>query len=65
MMPFPWPQAMAFGLGVLKLSPESFWRMTPRELACAMRGIAGADGARLNRAALSELMRRFPDGRSD
>jgi Phage tail assembly chaperone protein, TAC len=31
--PFPWKQAIGFGLGVLKLSPEQFWRMTPRELA--------------------------------
>ncbi|MDP2411571.1 MAG: phage tail assembly chaperone [Pseudolabrys sp.] len=26
MTPFPWKQAIGFGLGVLKLSPEQFWR---------------------------------------
>ena len=26
---------MAFGFGQLRLSPEAFWRMTPRELAAA------------------------------
>jgi hypothetical protein len=31
--PFPWDEAMAFGLGRLRLSPHSFWAMTPRELA--------------------------------
>ena len=33
MTPFPWKQAIGFGLGVLRLSPDQFWRMTPRELA--------------------------------
>ncbi len=33
---FPWKRAMGFGLGVLRLSPDAFWRMTPRELAAAM-----------------------------
>ena len=33
MTPFPWKQAIGFGFGVLRLSPEQFWRMTPRELA--------------------------------
>lgn len=26
---------MAFGFGVLRLSPAAFWSMTPRELAAA------------------------------
>jgi uncharacterized phage protein (TIGR02216 family) len=33
MQPFPWKQAIGFGLGQLRLPPEQFWRMTPRELA--------------------------------
>ena len=32
---------MGFGLGVLRLSPEQFWRMTPRELACAIEAATG------------------------
>lgn len=30
MKPFPWHEAMGFGLGVLRLAPDQFWRMTPR-----------------------------------
>ncbi|MBN9331898.1 MAG: phage tail assembly chaperone [Devosia sp.] len=37
MKPFPWRDAMQFGLGVLKLPPEAFWKMSPRELAAAAR----------------------------
>ena len=57
---FPWRAAMAFGLGTLRLPPPTFWALTPRELA-ALAG--GADEAP-DRAALDELMRRFPDERT-
>jgi len=60
MQPFPWKQAMGFGFGVLRLPPEQFWRMTPRELAAAVEAVTGARGS-LDRAGLSELMRRYPD----
>jgi uncharacterized phage protein (TIGR02216 family) len=60
--PFPWKQAIGFGLGVLKLPPEQFWRMTPRELAYAIEAASGR-GAPLDRAALKQLMARYPDGR--
>jgi uncharacterized phage protein (TIGR02216 family) len=62
MTPFPWKQAIGFGLGVLRLAPEQFWTMTPRELACAIEAVTGRGGAPLPRAALDELMKRFPDG---
>ncbi len=62
MRPFPWKQVIGFGLGVLKLAPESFWRMTPRELACAIE-VLGRSGVPLDRASFEELMRRFPDER--
>jgi uncharacterized phage protein (TIGR02216 family) len=54
---------MAAGLGLLRLSPAAFWSMTPRELAAALRSFAGAAGhdRPLTRAALTELMARFPD----
>jgi uncharacterized phage protein (TIGR02216 family) len=58
--PFPWPQALAVGLGVLRLPPEQFWRMTPRELAAALRGLYG-DAAPIDRATFDELRARFPD----
>jgi len=62
MNPFPWKQAIGFGLGVLRLAPDQFWRMTPRELACAIEAASGR-GAPLDRAALADMMTRYPDGR--
>jgi uncharacterized phage protein (TIGR02216 family) len=63
LQPFPWRQAIGFGVGVLRLSPKQFWRMTPRELACAIEAVAGRGGAPLPRAAFDALMKRYPDGR--
>jgi uncharacterized phage protein (TIGR02216 family) len=54
---------MGFGLGTLRLSPEAFWRMTPRELACAIEALTGRGGAPPSRRRLLELMTRYPDGR--
>lgn len=62
MTPFPWKQAIGFGLGVLKLSPAQFWRMTPRELAYAIEAVRGSS-APMNRATMTELMKRYPDER--
>ncbi len=62
MPPFPWREAIGFGLGVLKLPPREFWAMTPRELAYAIEAVRGR-AVPLERAALDELMRRYPDGR--
>jgi len=61
MKPFPWSQAIGFGLGVLRLPPEQFWRMTPRELACAVAAVRGPAGAPMDRAHLDALMQAFPD----
>jgi uncharacterized phage protein (TIGR02216 family) len=54
---------MAAGLGVLRLSPAVFWSMSPKELEAALRGALGRDDGRacLPRAALVDLMRRYPD----
>jgi uncharacterized phage protein (TIGR02216 family) len=54
---------MAAGLGLLRLPPDAFWSMTPRELAAALRGLLGPSSpdAPLPRAALAQLMSRFPD----
>ena len=62
LQPFPWKQAIGFGLGVLKLPPEQFWRMTPRELAYAIEAASGRS-APIDRAALAHLMKRYPDER--
>lgn len=59
--PFPWDAAMGFGFGILKLSPAAFWSLTPRELACAIRARRGEGTPPIDRAALDQLMRRFPD----
>ena len=59
--PFPWDEVLAFGLGVLRLAPDCFWRMTPRELAHAVRGVKGMPAAPLSRTVFAELMKRFPD----
>lgn len=52
---------MAAGLGVLRLSPEAFWNMTPRELAAALRGIYVDVATPLDRAAFNALAAKFPD----
>jgi uncharacterized phage protein (TIGR02216 family) len=62
MTPFPWKQAIGFGLGVLRLPPDQFWRMTPRELACAIETIAGS-AVPFNRSTLNNLIKRYPDDR--
>jgi uncharacterized phage protein (TIGR02216 family) len=57
----PWPQVLAIGLGVLRLPPEQFWRMTPREFAAALRGLHGEPAGPLDRVSFEALARRFPD----
>ncbi|WP_421929249.1 rcc01693 family protein [Neoaquamicrobium sediminum] len=60
---FPWDRLIAIGLGRLRLSPHDFWSMTPRELACVLRGLNAASGAvsAPGRQTLDSLMNRFPD----
>jgi uncharacterized phage protein (TIGR02216 family) len=60
--PFPWKQAIGFGLGVLRLPPEQFWRMTPRELSYAIEAVTGRSTP-LDRGVLADLMKRYPDER--
>lgn len=53
---------MAFGFGVLRLSPAYFWTLTPQELAAAVRGrTASSQAAMPTRQDLHDLMRQFPD----
>lgn len=63
LVPFPWVDAMRFGFGVLKLSPDAFWSMTPRELAHAIHAVRGHVPEPIARAAMSDLMMRYPDKR--
>lgn len=52
---------MTFGLGVLRLAPDQFWRMTPREVAI-IGGTLTRHAAPIDRAAFAHLMTRYPDG---
>ena len=53
---------MAAGLGLLRLSPVTFWSLTPRELSAALRAVVGpAAAAPMARGDLTRLMSRFPD----
>ena len=65
MKPFPWDAAIGFGLGVLKLAPDAFWRMTPRELSHAIRAVRGVQISPLARDEFDALMRAHPDGEPD
>jgi uncharacterized phage protein (TIGR02216 family) len=64
---FPWGALMRAGMGRLRIAPDQFWRMTPKELAAALDGAAGRAGAAhpMGRAAFEALMARFPDSSVD
>ncbi|MBN9046182.1 MAG: phage tail assembly chaperone [Rhizobiales bacterium] len=51
---------MRAGFGLLRLNPQAFWSMTPRELAAALGPALPARDAP-SREALDALMRNFPD----
>lgn len=60
-----WAALMRLGLGALRLSPDVFWGMTPREFSHALEGAGLApfgDMHGLSRGGLEALMARFPDG---
>jgi uncharacterized phage protein (TIGR02216 family) len=62
--PFPWREAMQFGFGVLRLPPQHFWGLTPRELAAAFEAVSGrARGLPPGRETLAAMMEKYPDGR--
>lgn len=65
MTPFPWSDAIGFGLGVLKLSPQQFWQMTPRELAYAIKAVRGDAPAPIDRGAFDALLLKYPDHGAD
>ncbi len=47
----------------MRLSPESFWSMSPREFSAALRGAFGLSETPdpMRRADLDALLSRFPD----
>ncbi len=55
-----WNGLMRLGIGRLRLAPETFWAMSPREFAAALDGAGVA--APVGRAQLGQLMAKFPDG---
>lgn len=56
---------MAAAYGLLRLSPDAFWAMTPREVALALRPFAGPVLRPLGRGELDALMRAHPDAETD
>ncbi|MEO1205923.1 MAG: phage tail assembly chaperone [Pseudomonadota bacterium] len=54
---------MGLGLGVLGLSPTTFWALTIPELEAAVRGRFGTNSvsAPLDVSSLKALMAQFPD----
>ncbi|TRB09143.1 phage tail assembly chaperone [Agrobacterium tumefaciens] len=59
--PFPWEAVIHAGFCLLRLSSETFWRLTPREFF-AMTGGARAISRSPDRQAMEAMMRLFPDG---
>ena len=49
------------GLGLLRLAPEAFWAMTPREFDRAARAYFGDGSDAPERTAFNRLMQKFPD----
>jgi uncharacterized phage protein (TIGR02216 family) len=60
-MSFPFKHAMAFGLGVLRLSSRDFWTMTPHELLRAAEGHFGSPMDDIAPATLRALLNAHPD----
>lgn len=52
---------MAMGFGLLRLSPQAFWAMTPREFERAASTLARAADGAPRRDDLLALMQAFPD----
>ncbi|SET83545.1 rcc01693 family protein [Oceanicella actignis] len=56
-----WAGLMRLGLGELRLAPEAFWSMTPRELEAAAAPWRRRFARPMSREALERLRARFPD----
>ena len=60
---FPWENAMTIGMGLLRLPPETFWRMTLPELSAAACVIGRENRSKIDRHQFEDLMTRFPDNK--
>lgn len=58
---FPWEAVLHVGLGLLRLEPAAFWRLTPLEFAALCGGVR-LRAAVPSRGDLKALMARYPDG---
>lgn len=58
---FPWEAVLHVGLGLLRLEPAAFWRLTPREFAALCGGLKPRPAAP-SRGDLKALMAHYPDG---
>lgn len=53
-----WPALMSLGLGHLRLTPDTFWSMTPNEFRAALMPYTANP---MTRAALDSLAAQHPD----
>ena len=58
--PAGWQELMAFAFGILKLTPDTFWAMTPREFDAAASPFLQTS-QKTERGTLAALMQEFPD----
>jgi uncharacterized phage protein (TIGR02216 family) len=58
---FPWAELMHKGIGRLQLSPQEFWRSTPREIAAAFGSASQPANAEMLRQKLDEMGEQYPD----
>ena len=56
---FPWDDALAIGLGVLRWPPRAFWAATPREFLSALGRSARPEP--LSRSVFERLLAAHPD----
>lgn len=63
--PIPWEAVIAFGLARLRLSPNDFWALSPKELALMATPLSPMLLAVPARTELEALARRYPDGETD
>jgi len=62
----PWPRLLEIAYGVLRLTPETFWSMTPCEWMSGLKGWKESHGSPVSASAITrqemlQLMARFPD----
>jgi hypothetical protein len=52
---------MRFAFGALHWTPDTFWRSSLPELACALQYYEKPKAASLSQTRLQDLMQQFPD----